>query len=86
MAQRTKYRKWTDPEGTYIDNFLMIRPDGIMTQISFRDDGVYGVECIIYRTRPLNPVNDKVFLKHKEFCSKSEWNEAKKRVENYLKN
>ena len=82
--QRTKYRKWYDPDGEFEMNYLMIHPNGLMLQISFTDD-LYGEKCMVYQTKPLNPLNEKVFLKHKEVCTKAEWVKAQKRAEDYIK-
>ena len=85
MAERTKYRKWIDPDGQFEENYLMVHPSGLMLQISFEVDGYMGEKCLIYQTKPLNPLNEKIFLKHKETCSKADWVKAQKRAQAYLK-
>lgn len=83
--ERTKYRKWIDPDGQFEENYLMIHPSGLMLQISFEIDSIYGEKCLIYQTKPMNPLNEKVFLKYKEICSKADWVKAQKKAEGYLK-
>lgn len=85
MPQRTKYRTWIDPDGPWEENYLMIHPSGLMLQISFSNDSFFGEKCMIYQTKPMNPLNEKVFLKHKDACLKVDWVAAQKKAQALLK-
>ena len=84
MPARSKYRKWTDPDGDYLENFLMVHHSGRMVQISFNNDGVYGNQVLIYQTKPLNPFKVEVFLQYKETATKAEWLGAQKRAKELM--
>lgn len=81
---RNIYRKWIDPEGEFEENYMKISPNGLMLQISFGKDLIYGEKTLVYQTSPQNPINSNTFKKHKEVCSKTEWDKARKRVKNFI--
>ncbi|MEM1339846.1 MAG: hypothetical protein AAGF96_18945 [Bacteroidota bacterium] len=79
MSSRNIYRKWYDYNQ---DNecFLKIRPDGTVLEIQFTREPIYGEKVVVFNTYPTNPLDPLVFKKHKEVCSKAEWQKAVKRV------
>lgn len=81
--KKTAYRTWYDPEER-TDNFLRILPNGAMLQLSFHKN-LYGDKVEVYQSSPVNPLDHKVFLKHKDVCLKSKWISAQKHATSLIK-
>ena len=77
---RVVYRKWSDPSAEFTENYLTIAPSGKMLEISFGRDNVFKSKVRISLTSMLSPLDPKVFKKHKEICTRKEWDMAIKRV------
>lgn len=76
---RSIFRKWLDPNNEFIDNFIKIQPDGEMLQIYFAKDKL-GEKVRVHLTSPKNNHNQEVFERHKQVCSKEEWEKAQERA------
>lgn len=79
------YRKWDNPEGEYNAHYLRIEPSGAMREIAFGTDRIGARKASVLSVGPLNPINDQVFKKHKEVCSRAEWDKAVKAVIDLMK-
>ncbi len=79
MSTRNIYRKWYDPEEEK-ECFLKIRPDGTAIEIAFTIERIFGEKVTVFNTFPTSPLNLQVFKKHKEVCTKAEWQKAVNRV------
>jgi hypothetical protein len=76
--KRTIYRKWYNPDKES-ENFLLIDPSGLMLQISIEADYL-GEKVEIYQTKPMNPMNEQIFIKHKEACTKGQFEKAQSKA------
>ena len=83
LMEKNRYRKWYDPSSDE-DFFLQVGSDGTMLQISICEDE-YDKRISIIKTKPSNQFNSEFFLKHKEVCSKKDFETALNETKQMLK-
>ena len=56
-----------------------------MLEISFGKDSIYKTKVRICLTSMLSPLDTQVFKKHKDVCTRKEWDDAVKKVTELVK-